>query len=333
VIFMVSLEARAERKLIPAPRETQPIAGPVEVSREANGIEVLRARHQSGEILSGGQYAKILHLFYPEDQITLREKIREQEVAFWKRWSEYRCEPANGNEPRFDHVMRLLPGTRIWAREFIAPQKGDMINDLFSGPGVLQKYFSPKQRKYLTYVGIDRNPDMEQSGQHEFDRLRCQKASMMTHDLSFGLPPGLKQKIAEVDPSRVIYTSSFGLTYLPRDEMMRLIHQCLDPEINGHRPTSVIVHMLRDGKFNPEKMQEMFGRTVVPKNLHRPKALMRARASVTKMREFGEEIPRYVPIWYPYEIRGFLEAEKLRVVREDNSLLWEMSTAMEIVVA
>ncbi|MBN1263067.1 MAG: hypothetical protein JW991_01795 [Candidatus Pacebacteria bacterium] len=279
--------------------------------------------------------AKILHCLPDDEAAQARDVIRLAQENFWADWAPWRCGLAGEGKPGFDDVMRFLPGTGPFARDFVNPQKGDLVVDLFGGTGTLATYFTAEQRRTMAgYITIDQNGQLKQTAEAIIGKAGVRNGHFLAQDLGRGLPSEIRNVIRKIDPDQVLFVSNFGMTYLPAQEFQQLAGDCFSPEFTLGRPTTLNIHMLRDGRFDPVSCKEHFMSEIVPRNiLKSPAAVVRAIRAVKRMTQFGFDVQDVNPVWYPRETTRFLTEIGLSVIRRDETLVWGQSIAMEAVPA
>lgn len=301
----------------------------IEADRQFNSPVTLHQRLLANEQLSIGQLTKILHLLPYERRVEARATIKAAQPAFWQEWSSFRGSLDYDREPNFYHVVGRLPLLRQYT-DFINPRPGDFIVDLAGGSAAMAACFDKSQ--IAGYLTIDSNPLVQDKAREHLERLGFRTSHVIEHDLSEGLPAGLTDRIAAIGPERVRYISNWGITYFDVESMTRLMQVCLDPEINCGIPSTLDFNMLTNGKFDPKVLRTRFMSEIVPQHLRalQVRPLIRAFRALPSIIRFGKELPQIVPIWYPEEIKEMLSERGIEVTREDPTLLWGQSTAMQV---
>lgn len=302
----------------------------IEAERQVNSPLALHQRFLAGdEQLSAGQLTKIVHLLPREHQIEAIATIRTAQSAFWQEWSAFRGGLDYDGEPNFYHVVGRLPVLGQYAG-FIDPRPGDVIVDLAGGSAAMAAYFD--KSRIAGYITIDSNPLVQKKAREHLSRLGHPTDHVIEHDLTQGLPDGLKDRIAAVSPLRARFISNWGTGYFPIEPMARLYLACLDFETVLGIPSTVDFNILTNGKFDPEVLRKNFIKEVVPQHLMtlQIRSLFRAFRAMGPIIKFGRELPMVAPIWYREEIKELLTERGLEVIREDATLLWGQSTAMQV---
>lgn len=300
-------------------------------NRASNTLPEIETRLHSGETLTIGSSAKILHLVKdPFLRNDLRLEILSAQSAYWQNWYQFRCSPAGEGKPNFDDVLSLLPVRREFT-EFVKLQNKTLVVDLMAGSANMAPYFK-ETGKLAGYIGIDSNHLIEDAARRRLSKLKINNGGFILHDLSLGLPESrLSSFTNEINPDTVQFTSMWGITYLDAERFVALAKQCLELNIGKSADPTLSFCMITDGSFDPQVLRKKFIKEIFPRELLKLhfKPLIRAIKAIPQMMEFGRTFREVSPIWYPDEIVKLLEEGGMHIDNVDGNLLWGQSTAIK----
>lgn len=299
-------------------------------------VDILYDRHLRHDILTPGQYAKILHCIDDPEQVeSLRSHIASEQAKFWNRWGAWRGRHPDHWLPGFHSIQTLLP-TYPQLAEFIDPQEGDLIVDYMSGYAPVAEHIAARNDKIAGYIGIDGYGPVVQSAQTHLASLGIPNTGAYEHNFYDGvLPDRLEEQVASVSPKRLTNLSNWGLSYLDMITLENVLNAGFDMGEDLGVETTFVINMLTDGKFDRNVLAQKFKEEIVPENRERGNwsGLVRAGLALPAMKQFGREIEKtgVLAIWTPDEYEQLLSERGFQVIEKDDTVLWGQSTAIRIV--
>ena len=270
---------------------------------------------------------------------------------FWQKWTRWRH--GDQGTGSFADVMAVLGMPESFAR-FVATVAIDgnadakpeqvAVVDLACGSGGLAPMLSVslahRGARLAAYTGVD-NADPTWVLPRVERAIRCcgldEHRGFLHHDLSLGLPADLPVHLADADADLLVFTSSFGITYLEQGALDRLICQAAQLAGELDLPALLCVNMLTTGHFDRRILTRRFLTEIVPQQLggawrnRSPRnliALSRAFRALPRMRAFGTELTQVV---HPMPVSDFLtRIERLGLAAHatDDRLLWGQTTCV-----
>ena len=310
---VMSLETERIAASLPAAESRQPF--------RQGSVETIYATYSVGlrEELYLGQIAKILHLLSPEQRAFEAARVRNAQQKFWAKNFAFRNAIAGEGEANAEDIIYAMGLVGSFAR-FANIRPGDLVVDHCAGSIPFLDYLTRQQAKTIKgYVAYDGNPLVEPFAKRRIERRVMQeKVEFITlQDFAQGWPQEqISQRVAELNPTRVVHVTCWGATYLALDDMMRLFKEALSPKVSQGLPTEFNINMLTDGQFDPDIIADYFRKHSVPANLIRGrfKTLSRSKFVQKRMQQFGWDLAKVAPIWTAGELIPKFGEHGLKIV-------------------